>query len=86
MTKTDITDHEDEDEAPAPVPVFNISIEPMPFTEVESTEPDRLLRKWLIKEIHQPDTPMTQGTVDHLERLFQWVQNGIPEPKIKAVK
>ena len=66
--------------------VYNIAVEPMPFTEVQTEDPDRLLRKWIIREVFHPDTPMNKATIQFMEDLFQWHQNGMQEPKIKAVK
>lgn len=63
-----------------------LAVDALPFTQVDTENADQLLRQWLIKEVVQPDTPMTKATVLFLEDLFQWAKNGMQEPKVKVVK
>ena len=77
----------DEPEAPEPQTTRMIlAVDALPFTQVDTENADQLLRQWLIKEVVQPDTPMTKATVLFLEDLFQWAKNGSQEPRVKVVK
>lgn len=63
-----------------------LAVDALPFTQVDTENADQLLRQWLIKEVVQPDTPMTKSTVMFLEDLFQWAKNGMPDAKVRVVK
>ena len=77
----------DEPDGPGPQTTRMIlAVDALPFTQVDTENADQLLRQWLIKEVVQPDTPMTKATVLFLEDLFQWAKNGSQEPRVKVVK
>lgn len=76
-----------DEEAPEPQTTRMIlAVDALPFTQVDTENADQLLRQWLVKEVVQPDTPMTKATVLFLEDLFQWVKSGAQEPRVKVVK
>ena len=77
----------DEPEAPEPqMARMILAVDALPFTQVDTENADQLLRQWLIKEVVQPDTPMTKATVLFLEDLFQWAKNGMQKAKVEVVK
>ena len=47
---------------------------------------NRRLRMWIFREIHGPETAMSQATIDYMELAFQWIKKGKPKPKIRVVK
>jgi len=47
---------------------------------------NKRLRQWIFREIHGPETPMSQATIDYMELAFQWIKKGKPKPKIRVVK
>jgi len=78
-----------DEEAPEPQTTRMIlAVDSLPFTQVDTENADQLLRQWLIKEVVQPDTPMTKATVLFLEDLFQWAKNGAQtsDPKVRVIK
>lgn len=77
----------DEPEAPEPHTTRMIlAVDALPFTQVNTDNADELRRQWLIKEVIQPDTPMTKATIQFLEDLFQWSKYGMQKPKVEVVK
>ena len=76
---------DEDDDAPRTTKMI-LQVEALPFTQVDVENADLLLRQWLIKEVVQPETPMTKGTIQFLEDLFQWAKYGMPELKVRVIK
>ena len=63
-----------------------LAVEALPFTQVSTDNADELRRQWLIKEVIQPETPLTKATIQFLDDLFHWQKHGLPEVKVRVVK
>ena len=81
-----MTDETEDGEQAEASPRVLLAIDALPFTQIDADNGDQLLRQWIIKEVVHPDTPMTKGTIQFLEDLYQWTKFGLQEPKAKVVK
>jgi hypothetical protein len=86
METSEVEPGKEGEEVNDPQTVYNIAVEPLPFTEVSVEDPEKLLRTWIFKEIHGIEVPLTQSTLDYMEKAFQWIQSGKLEKPLRAVK
>jgi hypothetical protein len=65
---------------------IEVQVEPLPFTEVNVVNPDELLRQWIFREIQNSEVATNKTTLDYMENVYQWIKNGSPKPKVRAVE